>query len=334
MDPAVYAWTFSGAGEGATATRNHLALDRLALIPSIMRDVSSVNTRTSFVGVPLSLPVLIAPVGSTALYHPDGAVEAARGATEAGTASFCGNQTASLWSDVAAVAPGHHFYQLYVLGDRTWLARVVRLVEAAGFAGICVTVDAPVAARRDFLIESGADWRVERQVPVNYRELGQNDGFKRQFTWPDLEWLCAQTKLPVILKGVMRPSDALHALDVGVTAIYVSNHGGRSIDHGVSTIEVLEDVVTAVGSGVEVIVDGGFTRGAEVCKALALGARAVAIGKLQCWALAVGGAAGLAHVLEILQKEIELTMTMLGCCKVPEIGKEHVRWSFSLPPRG
>jgi len=334
MDPAIYAWTFSGAGEGATALRNNAALDRLALVPSIMNDVSSIDTRTSFLGVPLSLPVMVAPVGTTAMYHPDSAVEVARGATAAGTASFCGNQTTSLWSDVAAVSPGHHFYQLYVFGDRAWLARVVELVEAANFAGICVTVDAPAAARRDFLIESGRDWLADRQTPINYQDLSRDDDFKKQFTWPDLEWLCEQTELPVILKGVMRPSEATRALEAGVSAIYVSNHGGRSMDHGLSTIEVLEEIVTAVGPEIEVVVDSGFTRGAEVCKALALGARAVAIGKLQCWALAVGGAAGLTHVLEILQKEIELTMTMLGCRNVGEIGKDHVRWSFPLPPAG
>ena len=157
MDPAAYAWTFSGAGEGATALRNNSALDRLALIPSIMNDVSSVVTTTSFLGVPLSMPVMVAPVGSTAMYHPDDAVEVARGASAAGTSSFCGNQTTSLWSDVAAVAPGGHFYQLYVFGDRDWLSRVVDVVEAAGFAGLCVTVDAQLPARRDHLIESGYD---------------------------------------------------------------------------------------------------------------------------------------------------------------------------------
>ena len=279
------------------------------------------------------MPVMVAPVGSTAMYHPDDAVEVARGASAAGTASFCGNQTTSLWSDVSAVAPGGHFYQLYVFGDRDWLSRIVDVVEAAGFAGLCVTVDAQLPARRDHLIESGYDWRAERQDPINYRELGRIDSFKASFTWPELGWLCERTALPVILKGVMRPAEATRAVEAGVSAIYVSNHGGRSMDHGISTIEVLEEIVTAVGPEVEVIVDSGFTRGAEVCKALALGARAVGIGKLQCCALALGGAPALTHVLGILQHEIAVTMGMLGCRSVSEIGKEHIRWSFPLPPR-
>ena len=333
MDPAVYAWTFSGAGEGATGLRNNAALDRLALVPAVMNDVSTIETSTSFLGVPLSMPVVVAPVGTTAMYHPESAVEVARGATAAGTTSFCGNQTTSRWSEVAAVAPKRHFYQLYVFGDRAWLGRIVEVVETAGFAGICVTVDAPVAARRDFLIESGRDWRAERTDPVNYADLGRVDAFKTTFTWPDLEWLCGQTALPVILKGVMRPVDAARALDAGVAAIYVSNHGGRSMDHGLSTIEVLEEIASAVGPDVELVVDGGFTRGAEVCKALALGARVVGIGKLQCWALALGGAPALAHVLEILQKEIAVTMTMLGCQNVGEFGRDQVRWSFPIPLR-
>ena len=333
MDPAVYAWTFSGAGEGATALRNNAALDRLALVPAVLNDVSTIDTAASFLGVPLSMPVVVAPVGTSVMYHPESAVEVARGATGAGTASFCGNQTTSRWSEVAAVAPKRHFYQLYVFGDRAWLGQIVDIVEAAGFAGICVTVDAPVAARRDFLIESGRDWRTERTQQINYAELSRHDAFKATFTWPDLEWLCRNAALPVILKGVMRPADATRALDAGVAAIYVSNHGGRSMDHGLSTIEVLEEIVTAVGPAVEVAVDGGFTRGAEVCKALALGARVVGIGRLQCWALALGGALVLTHVLEILQKEIATTMAMLGCRNVRELARDHVRWSFPIPSR-
>ena len=255
-------------------------------------------------------------------------MEVARGATGAGTASFCGNQTTSLWSDVAAVAPGRLFYQLYVFGDRDWESRIVDVVEAAGFAGLCVTVDAQVPARRDHLIESGHDWRAVSQDPINYRELGWADSFKTTFTWPELEWLCQRTSLPVILKGVMRPAEAIRALEAGVSAIYVSNHGGRSMDHGISTIEVLEEIVTAVGPEVEVVVDSGFTRGAEVCKALALGARAVGIGKLQCCALALGGAPALTHVLGILRTEIAVTMGMLGCRDVTAITRDFVRWSF------
>jgi isopentenyl diphosphate isomerase/L-lactate dehydrogenase-like FMN-dependent dehydrogenase len=333
MDPAVYAWTFSGAGEGATALRNKAALDRLALVPSVLKDVSSIDTTTSFLGVSLSMPVMVAPVGTTAMYHPESAVEVARGATAAGTVSFCGNQTISRWRDVAAVEPGRHFFQMYVFGDRNWLTKVVDEVQAGGFAGLCVTVDAPAPARRDFLIESGRDWRAERTDPINYLEIGRTDEFKRTFTWPELEWLCEQTELPVILKGVMRPAEAVRALEAGVSAIYVSNHGGRSMDHGISTIEVLEEIVTTVGREVEVVVDSGFTRGAEVCKALALGAKAVGIGKLQCWALALGGGAGLTHVLDILQKEIASTMTMLGCRNVGEIGEDQVRWSVPIPAR-
>jgi len=131
----------------------------------------------------------------------------------------------------------------------------------------------------------------------------------------------------------MRPAEATRALEAGVSAIYVSNHGGRSMDHGISTIEVLEEIVAAVDGAVEVVVDSGFTRGSEVCKALALGAKAVGIGKLQCWALSLGGAPALTHVLDLLRTEIELTMTMLGCRDVGEISKDHVRWSVPIPGR-
>jgi isopentenyl diphosphate isomerase/L-lactate dehydrogenase-like FMN-dependent dehydrogenase len=155
---------------------------------------------------------------------------------------------------------------------------------------------------------------------------------RARHTWAELAWLCSQTELPVVVKGVMTPGDAIEAVECGAAGVYVSNHGGRVVDHGVSTIEVLAEVVEAVGNRAEVMVDGGFSRGAEVCKALALGARAVGIGRLQCWGLAVGGAAGLLRVLEILRDEIANTMANLGCATVADLTPAHVRWSIPAPP--
>jgi isopentenyl diphosphate isomerase/L-lactate dehydrogenase-like FMN-dependent dehydrogenase len=205
-------------------------------------------------------------------------------------------------------------------------------VEKAGFAGICVTVDTPVIGRRDRSLESDFGWSVPPEGPPNLAKLGFDYSYRARFTWPDLQWLCEQTHLPVIIKGVMSPADALDAIRCGVAGIYVSNHGGRVVDHGLSTIEVLEEVVDAVAGEVDVAVDSGFSRGAEICKALALGARVVGIGRLQCWGLAVGGTAGLTRVLEILQSEISNTMANIGCRAVSDITTDHVRWSISAPP--
>jgi isopentenyl diphosphate isomerase/L-lactate dehydrogenase-like FMN-dependent dehydrogenase len=232
---------------------------------------------------------------------------------------------------VASTAPGRHFFQIYPMGDRTWMGEIADHAEQAGFAGICVTVDSPVIGRRDRSIESGFGW-----VPADGTDSLSRHGFdyayRATFTWPDLAWLCAHTDLPVIAKGIMTAEDAMEAVDCGVTAVYVSNHGGRMVDQSLSTIEVLAEIVEAVGANAEVAIDSGFSLGADVCKALALGARAVGIGRLQCWGLALGGAAALTRVLEILEQEISTTMANIGCRSVADITPGHVRWSIPAAP--
>ena len=333
LDPGVFTWAASGAGVEVTVARNTRALSALALIPRLMVDVSNVDISTSFLGVPLQIPVMLAPVGALALYHPDDARASGEGAARAGTSIFCGTLGDQPWEDVAATAPGRHFFQMYVLGDRAWLKKVIERVENAGFAGICLTADTPAIARRDSSLAGGYDWNIYHgDGPANLRDVGYDPEFKGRFTWTDLEWLSTATSLPLILKGVMSAADAVRAVDCGVKGIYVSNHGGRAVDHELSPMEVLAEIVDAIKGRAEVIVDSGFTRGAEVCKALALGARAVAIGRLQCWALAIGGAAGVERVLEILREEMQLTMTNLGCRSVDELTADLVRWSLPIDP--
>lgn len=333
LDPGVFTWAASGAGVGVTVARNTRALGALALIPRLLVDVTNVEISTSFLGVPLQIPVMMAPIGALALYHPDDARASGEGAARAGTSIFCGILSDKPWEEVAATAPRRHFFQMYALGDRSWLGRVIERVENAAFAGICLTADSPAIARRDSSLAGGYEWNIYRgKGPANLRDIGYDPEFKRRFTWSDLQWLNRATSLPLILKGVMSAADALRAIDCGVKGIYVSNHGGRAVDHGLSPMEVLAEIVAAVDGRAEVIVDSGFTRGAEICKALALGARAVAIGRLQCWALAIGGAAGVERVLDILSQEIQLTMTNLGCRSVGDLTAEMVRWSLPLGP--
>ncbi|HEU5112910.1 MAG TPA: alpha-hydroxy acid oxidase, partial [Acidimicrobiia bacterium] len=257
---------------------------------------------------------------------------AAQAAAHRGTSSFCALLTGSLWEEVAATAPGRHFFQIYPMGDRTWMTDVADRAEQAGFAGICVTVDSPVIGRRDRSLESGFSWAVPAEGTNSLSRHGFDYAYRATFTWPDLAWLCAHTALPVILKGVMTGDDAIAAVECGVAAVYVSNHGGRMVDQGVSTIEVLAEVIEAVGPRAEVAIDSGFTRGAEVCKALALGARAIGIGRLQCWGLALGGAGGLARVLEILEQEIGSTMANLGSSSIADMTPDLVRWSIAAAP--
>ncbi len=331
IEPGPYEWGAAGAGQGVTTTRNSLALNRLALIPRVLRDVSTVDTASSFVGVLLAIPVMLAPVAALGLYDPGDALAAAEAATRRRTSSFCAMLSGSAWEAVASTAPGRHFFQIYPMGDRVWLGEIADHAEQAGFAGICVTVDSPVIGRRDRSIESGFGW-----VPADGTDSLSRHGFdyayRATFTWPDLAWLIAHTDLPVIVKGVMTAEDAKEAVECGVAAVYVSNHGGRMVDQGLSTIEVLAEIVEAVGAKAEVAIDSGFSRGADVCKALALGARAVGIGRLQCWGLAIGGAAALERVLEILEQEISTTMANIGCRSVADLTPAHVRWSIASPP--
>lgn len=327
IDPGPHTWADAAAGQEATAARNTKALAQLALVPHMLTDVGTVDTSSSFLGTPLSLPVMLAPVGAMSLYHDDGAMGSARAAADMGTSAICGMLVSEPWEDLAATAAGKQFFQLYVCGDRAWLADVIARVEAAGFAGLVVTVDTPVIGRRDRAMTSGFRWSRDSEDPFNLERHGFDMEYRKRVTWEDFEFICETTSIPVVLKGVMTPSDATRAEASGAAGIYVSNHGGRALDHAISSIEVLADVVEAVDPSTDVVIDSGFTRGPDICKALALGAKAVGIGRLQCWALGVGGQAGISRTLEILREEIETSMANLGVARVADLGPDHVRWS-------
>jgi 4-hydroxymandelate oxidase len=328
IDPSKFIWADAAAGQGVTATRNIRALNQLALVQKVLVDVGEVDTRTSFVGIPLDTPFITAPVGAISLYHPDGAMGPALAAAAAGTSSVCGMLVSEPWEDLAATAPGRHFFQMYVGGDRAWLSDVIQRVEAAGFGGIVVTADSPVIGRRDRALVDGFTWAAStHESDYNLSQHGYDVEFRKRVTWDDFEWICANTSLPVVLKGVLAVDDARRAEAAGARGIYVSNHAGRTLDQSVSTIEVLQEIVDAID--VDVIVDGGFSRGADACKALALGAKAVGLGRIQCWALAAGGTAGVAKLFEILHSEFDRSMANLGCSKIADLSPDRVRWSIS-----
>ena len=332
IDPGPHTWADAAAGQEITASRNTAALDSLALVPQLLTDVGAVDTSSSFLGVPLAMPVVLAPVGAASLYHQDGSMGATKAAAQAGIPAMVGMLVSEPWEDLAALAPNRNFFQLYVCGDRAWLAGILSRVAAADFAGIILTADTPVIGRRDRALTSGFRWTRNDEDPHNLAEHGFDMDYRKRVTWADFEWICATSTIPVVLKGVLSASDATRAVDAGAAGVYVSNHGGRALDHAVSTIEVLAEVVEAVGPSVDVVVDSGFTRGPDICKALALGAKAVGIGRLQCWGLGVGGEAGVTRVLQILREEIETTMANLGVASVADLRPHHVRWS--TPRRG
>lgn len=313
------AWNF-GAGGAETETtlrRNRRHLDRLALQQHVLVDVREIDLATSLLGVPLSWPVSIAPMGGLVLFHPLGDVEMARGAGQADTLQWLSGAAGWPVEDVARAAAAPQMFQLYHHGDRGWVAELLARVEASGYRAIVLTVDVQLYGRRerDLL----ARWNPREAMAIAPAPRGPDPGHQARLTWADVEWLMKTTRLPVGLKGIMTVGDARRAVDLGVRLIWVSNHGGRQLDHTQSTIEALPPIADAVGGAAEIVVDGGFCRGTDVVKGLARGARVVAVGRTALWGLAADGAAGVARALEILREEVTTTMGLCGRTRLADL---------------
>jgi len=304
-------WNF-GAGGSETETsmrRNRAALDRLAIRQDILVDVREIDLSTTFLGMPLSMPVAVAPMGGLVLFHPQGDVEMARGAGLGDTLVVLSGATGWSVEDVAAASPGPKLFQLYHHGDRAWVADLLARVEASGYRSVCLTVDVQLYSRRERDIVNRYSPRQAMSVAPNPR--GPDPNYPARLTWDDVEWLRKTTRLPVGLKGIMTARDAKRAVESGVEIIWVSNHGGRQLDHTQATIGALPAIVDAVAGRADIVIDGGFRRGTDVIKAVALGANVVAMGRTILWGLAADGAAGVACALDILRSEIR---TSLGLC--------------------
>jgi isopentenyl diphosphate isomerase/L-lactate dehydrogenase-like FMN-dependent dehydrogenase len=327
-----HVWDYScgGAESETTLRRNRSAFEYVGFRPRVLRDVSHRDTSTSFLGTPLSMPVMLAPVGSITLFDSGGALTCARAAEHAGTAAFVGTVSSPSLEVVSEGSRAPLFFQLYLTDVRQRTAELVRRAEDAGYKGICLTADSAVYGRRERDIHNRFRPREREKPNVPGMSAKDTDLFRAAASWADLEWLCDITELPVMVKGIMNPDDAVLAVEHGASAVYVSNHGGRQLDHNAATLEVLPEIVAAVADRVEVLVDGGVMRGTDVLKMLALGARAVLIGRLMAWGLAAGGEAGLARTLEILHDEIRVNMANVGVSSVHELTPDHLR--PTLPP--
>jgi len=317
-------WNF-GAGGAETETtlrRNRAGLDRLAIAQSVLVDVREIDLRTSLLGVPLSWPVAVAPMGGLVLFHPEGDLEMARGCGRAGTLQFLSGVTGWPVEQVAAAGPHPKMFQLYHHGDRGWVADLLARVEASGYLAVCLTVDVQVLGRRERDIVNRYNPREAMSVAPNPR--GPDPDYQARLTWDDVEWLRKTTRLPVGLKGIMTVRDARRAVEAGVRLIWVSNHGGRQLDHGEATIDALPRIAEAVGGRADIVVDGGFCRGTDVLKGLARGATVVAVGRTALWGLAADGAAGVACALDILRRELRTTMALCGQTSVRNLDPELV----------
>ena len=312
-------WNFGdGAAETETTKRrNRRHIDRLAIQQNVLVDVRHIDLRTSLLGVPLSWPVAVAPMGGLVLFHPEGDVEMARGAGLGDTLQWLSGASGWPVEDVAKAGAAPQMFQLYAHGDHGWMAELLARVEDSGYKAVALTVDVQMYSRRERDVFHRFSPRKAMEVAPNPR--GPQPDFQSQLTWADVEWLLKTTRLPVGLKGIMTVADARRAVDMGVRLIWVSNHGGRQLDQTQSTIEALPPIADAVAGRAEIMVDGGFNRGTDVIKALARGARVVACGRTMLWGLAADAAAGVARVCEILRDEIRINMGLCGRTKLAEL---------------
>jgi isopentenyl diphosphate isomerase/L-lactate dehydrogenase-like FMN-dependent dehydrogenase len=341
LDPGAFGYFAGGAGDERVLRENVAAFARLRLRPRVLVDVAETTTATTVLGTPVSMPLLVAPTAIQRMAHPDGEPGTARAAAAAGTIMCLSTLATATPEEVAAAAPGApRWFQLYVFRDRGITRSLVERAEAAGFGAIVLTVDAPRLGRRERDLRTGFRIPPEITVPSFAAAAGGWEGatpldilslVDPTLSWRDLERLVADSPLPVVVKGVQTHEDAALACEHGAAAVVVSNHGGRQLDDVAPTLELLPEVVEAVEGRIEVLVDGGVRRGADVVKALALGARAVLAGRAVLWGLAAEGERGAARVLELLREEVELALALCGCPSPAAVTPAHVTPVRSRP---
>src|SRR6516165_8775550 len=314
------AWDYIvGAAETETTMRrNRLALDEIAFRPRVLRNVARVDASAQVFGRKLRLPVMMAPVGALEIFDPAGAAASvARAVGRFGAAHMLSSVSEPGLEKVAEAAPDAlRIYQLYVRGDDAFVEERVSRAIAHGYAAFCLTVDTAHYSRR------------ERDIAKRYvresRLRSTGGDFQKGLEWRTVKLIKDKFKIPLVLKGIATAEDALIALDHGVEWIYVSNHGGRQLDHGRGAMQVLPEIVDAVKGRAKIMIDGGFCRGTDVVKAIAAGADIVGIGRLQCWALAAAGEAGVLRILELLEDEVIRTLGLLGVTSFGELDKSYL----------
>ncbi len=320
------AWDYlvGGSESETTMRRNRLSFDRIAFRPRVLVDVSHIDPSTTFLGHKLRIPVMLAPVGSLQTFAPEGAAAVTKAAAEFGTMHVLSSVTQPSLEETAASAGNPKAFQLYVHGDWGWIEDIVSRVKEAGYLSLCLTVDTASYSRRERPMLSG--W-----APPTRRGTFDRS-HQASLTWEKASRIKELAGLPFMLKGIATAEDAALAVDHGVDVIWVSNHGGRQLDQGLGTMDLLREVVEAVAGSADVVVDGGVHRGADVAKAVALGAKAVAIGRLQGFGLAAAGEAGVVRVLEILEDELVIAMGLMGVTRIDQLTPEYVREAEAVTP--
>jgi isopentenyl diphosphate isomerase/L-lactate dehydrogenase-like FMN-dependent dehydrogenase len=310
------AWDFivGGAETETTIIRNRYALDSIAFRPRVLRNVEGASPATKFLGLTHRIPVLLAPLASMTDIDPEGALPVARAAAEFGCLMLVSTVTQPSFEEVARVAGERFALQLYTDGDEKWVVDVAKRAAQAGAKALCLTVDVPTFGRREA--------HIHRRAAIAGRPFGAQragEAHRGRADWRLVEKLKRAVKLPLMVKGIQTAEDAELCVQHGVDIIYVSNHGGRQLDHGRGAIELLHDAISVARGKAQFVVDGGFVRGTDILKAVAGGAAMVGIGKLQALALGAAGARGVLRMLEILEAELTVNMKLLGASAIGDL---------------
>jgi isopentenyl diphosphate isomerase/L-lactate dehydrogenase-like FMN-dependent dehydrogenase len=316
LSPSAWDYLMGGSETETTLNQNRRALDRLAFRPRVLRNVEHIDTGTTLLGQKLKLPVMLAPIGSMQDIIAEGGVAPTRAAARTGVIHMLSSICAPGLEEVSRAVDYPKFFQLYVRGDKQWVDDTVKKALDCGYRAICLTVDRAGYGRR------------ERDMAKGHRPTSRighaSESFQAAFTWDDVDRIRSYVKVPMILKGIMTAEDAEIGIQHGIDCIYVSNHGGRQLDHTQGAISVLPEIVAAVGGRAEIIVDGAIMRGTDVLKALALGATAVGLGRLQGIALGAGGEDAVVRMLDIIENEIVRSLAILGITKITELDPSYL----------
>jgi len=356
MTPQAYDYVVGSAGAGDTARENLEAFRRWRIVPRMLTDVSTPSFGTTVLGTELTVPFLLAPVGVLAIAHPEGEAAVARAAAAQRVPMILSTAASTAMEDVAeASGDGRRWYQLYWPKDRSVAASLLGRAQAAGYTVLVVTLDTRTLAWRPRDLANGylpflqgigiqnylsdPAFRAPLASPVEADPHAAVLRWTQIFgdtslTWNDLPFVRQHWNGPIVLKGIMSAADALRAAEAGMDGVVVSNHGGRQVDGALAALDALPPVVEAVGSRLAVLFDSGIRGGADMLKALALGARAVLIGRLYVYGLALGGEAGVRHVLRALRQEFELTMRLAGLSRLSELGPDCLQYGPGRPPPG
>lgn len=326
LDPEVWDYITGGAETEMSIRRNREAIEALAFRARVLRNVVDIDTSTTLLGSRLRIPYILAPVGGLQGIAPGGAASQVRGARAFGTLPVVSSVSQPALEESAAAAAGDKWFQLYIRGNFDWIAAMLERVRGAGFRALVITVDVAIYGNRE-------RQKLQRFVPQGRRDASGED-WQAALDWALLDRIRDIAGMPLIVKGIQAAEDAELALEHGVDAVWVSNHGGRQLDHAVGSLDVLPEVVDVVRGRVPVIVDGGFMRGTDILKAMALGASAVAGGRMHAWALGAGGEPTLERMLHLVEYELRTAMGLLGVTALAQLNASYVRRADPSVGRG